>query len=56
MKSSNGKRAFKGGIGMAAAVVLAWVVGEVGGVEMPDMVVAALGSLIGSLVAYVRED
>lgn len=55
MATSNGQRAFKGGLGMAIAVVLAWGVGEFGGVEMPDMIVAAVGSIIGTVIAYARE-
>lgn len=55
MADTNQRKAFKGGIGMAVAVVLAWAVGEFGGVDMPDMVVAAVGSVIGTIAAAIRE-
>ena len=40
------KQAVGGGIGVAAAIVLAWVVGEVG-YTMPQEVVGAVGAIIG---------
>lgn len=55
MSDTTQRKAFKGGIGMAVAVVLAWAVGEFGGVDMPDMVVAAVGSVIGTAAAAIRE-
>lgn len=48
------RQSFKGGIGMAVAVVLAWGVGEAG-VEMPSEVVAALGAIIGAVIASIKD-
>lgn len=54
MSDTNKNRSFKGGAGMAIAVILAWALGEAG-IVMPDMVQAAGAALIGSLIAWIRE-
>lgn len=55
MADTKQRKAFKGGIGLAVAGVTAWVLGEALDVQMPDMVVAMLGSIIGQIVAWIKE-
>lgn len=47
-------QSFKGGIGMAVAVVLAWGAEEFG-LEMPAEVVAAVGAIIGAVIASIKD-
>lgn len=56
MAESNGRKAFKGGIGLAAAVVIAWILETGLGVNMPGEVTAALGAICGSLASLIREN
>lgn len=44
-----------GGIGIAASVVLFWVIGEFAEVDAPDYVVTAAGGLIMYVVTKIEE-
>lgn len=54
MATKNQQRTIKGGVGVAAAIVITWAI-SLGGVDVPGEVTAAIGSIIGSLVAYFKE-
>lgn len=55
LKGFNVKRVQKGGIGLAVAVVLAWLVGLTG-VTVPPVVVAAIASIVGSIATGFNEE
>ncbi|HKJ74729.1 MAG TPA: hypothetical protein VKA19_11485 [Alphaproteobacteria bacterium] len=47
-------KTFRGGIGLAVAVVLAWGLKEAIGVTMPGEVTAAVGAIVGSIASAFR--
>lgn len=55
MADSNQRKAFKGGIGLAVAVVIAWGLETGAGVSVPGEVTAAIGAICGTAAAWLRE-
>lgn len=55
MPSKATRRTFKGGIGLAVAVILAWGLEAGLGVTVPGEVTAAMGSVVGTLASWIKE-